>query len=519
MTLAWTTGMTARGTRNKWVGLICDATGASVFAARGSGSRSALIARAQIEYDVDVLQQKGGLASLREIVQTHQLRGCDAHLLFVGAGTVVQPLTLPAMSHRHRAAAVRTRLTSYAGGRELIVGVRLDGPDTDSQRTHLLAAGVDRRLVEGLYRISHEAGLRLRVATALAAAFAPPPEARLCVQIVLGDRTSTIQLFENDRLVSCRDTLLGRLDFVSAYQRPILANDGPLTLSAADADALVREVGVPFQREDDVWPGVGAAQLWPLVMPVLQKLQNEIQQTIAHARSSTYPTRGLRVLSFPVVPGLNEHLAAEMDLECLSIPLEQVDSQYLSALSGGTDPDSALDLRPAHERFAERMLRPAFAAAACALLVILANSTIPREAHARLAELEPLSQTVQAQLHETQRRLAAGQNTYAELAARVNRQAKLEAALPAEIPALGALKSAYACVPHEIELEQARLQSDKPPTTLTLRGTYRGGASAAVVAAEWTRRMSDSAFFANAKVKNVRSRGGDATIEIEARLR
>ena len=40
-----------------------------------------------------------------------------------------------------------------------------------------------------------------------------------------------------------RDVLLGRQEFVTAYQRPIITRSGPITLSPEEADKLVREVG------------------------------------------------------------------------------------------------------------------------------------------------------------------------------------------------------------------------------------------------------------------------------------
>jgi len=506
---------------SRWLGVVADATGASVFAVRERRPDRAVTAQCRLEYDAEQLEAGAGVSRLRLFVQENGLRGCPVHLRFVGSGTVVQALQMPPMSNHNRARAVHTRLTSYAGGRQLIIDTRVERGARTSKVVHVLAAGVDGRLARGLCRTFRKAGLRPASATGLATSFQAPSDQGRVVQLVLAERTTTIQLFEDGRLISCRDVLLGRRDFIVAYQRPILAEHGPLTLSTEQAEQLSQEVGVPVAGEDEVLPGVRGRQLWPLLTPVLQRLRNEVEQTLAHTQRITSTSVALKVLSLPVIPGVADYVSRELELGRPPVPTDQGEGTYLAALCGQPAGKAAIDLRPPEERFVARFHKPALAACVAALVIILGNSTGPRQAQARLAGLASTAEVLQTQLHLAQEQRAATQQSLDELASELQSRTRLGAALPPAVPGLGALKALFRSIPAGTQLLEVKLEADSAPATLTVRADYLGDAEASVTAAQWARQLADSAFFSDAEVTVVTGYddGDKAALEIRALVR
>jgi Tfp pilus assembly protein PilN len=501
--------------------MVADATGASVFAVEERQGEHAVSAQGWHEYDADKLDDRSAESQLRQFVQENGLRGCPAHLRFVGSGTVVQALQMPPMSKRNRARAVHTRLTNYAGGRQLIVDTRVERGASTSKVIYVLAAGVDYRLTRGLCRTCRQAGLRPASATGLAATFKAPSDQGRVVQLVLAERTTTIQLFEEGRLISCRDVLLGRRDFVTAYQRPILAERGPVSLSAEQAERLSQAVGVPVAGEQEVLPGIRGQQLWPLLNPVLQRLRNEVEQTLAHTRVTGSTSVALNVLSLPVIPGVAAYLSSELELGRPPAPTDHGEATYLAALCDRSGGRVAIDLRPPEERFVAGFHKPALAACLAALVVILVNSTGPLRAQARLEELASTADMLQTQLRLAQEQRTATQQSLDELAARLQSRTRLSEALPAAVPGRGALKSLFGSIPPGTRLLEVKLEADTVPAALTLRADYRGEAEASVTAARWARELAGTAFFCDAEVMAVTGYdGGDkAALEIRALVR
>ena len=506
---------------SSWVGLVCDASSATVFAARGTGAGATPITRRQLEYDSAQLCQSGRLEPLEQFVAENQLKGCNTRVAFAGSGTIVQRLRLPPLSARNRLQAVQTHLMNYADGRELAIDIAREPGASRRKSVRLLTAGVDLALGRAIHAACQRAGLRVQAMTALATAFGPGTDHGKLVQLILGERTTTIQLFEGGRLIAARDVLPGRSDFVQACQRPILANRGPITLAREEADALLREVGIPVDREDEVRPGVLAAQLWPTLNPVLQKLAHEIGQSLSHSEWERPEDAGISVLGPPALPGLDEFLAAELQLRGAVASPDSPEASYLSAFSGRGHVGMPLDLRPPERQFAARMTRPALAAGFCALLIMAANSVTPRQADARLAELRPVAERLQHQFARAQHERTVMQATVEQVAAQLRRAGELRRALPAAIPAVGPLKVVFGSVPPEVELLEVQLNNGRDAATLFIRAGYRGQVPASILAARWGRELSESVFFTDAKVTSVSGSGHDdpARIEIRAVLK
>jgi len=508
-------------TTGNWVGLVCDASSATFFAARGNDADAKLVAQREVDYESAQLRESSHLTPLEQLVAENQLKGSDVYIAFVGSGTIVQRLTLPPLNKRNQLQAVQTHLMNYADGGELAIDLARDPQLSRGERVRLVAAGVDRALSRAICTACHRAGLRVRVMTALAGAFGPTTERGALVQLILGERTTSIQLFHDGHLITCRDILLGRRDFVQAYQRPILSDRGPITLSAPEADTLSREVGVPVEREDEVRPGVFPAQLWPMLDPVLQKLQHEIEQSLSHSEWQDPREAGLSLLGLTPLPGLDKFLAAELQLRGPLVSPECPEASYLAAFSRSGRAGVPLDLRPPEERFAARMIKPALAAGLCALLIMLGNSATPRQARASLAELHPVTEQLQGQLANARAQRAALQADAEQLAARLQRTGKLLEALPAKTAVIGPLKTVLGSVPREVELLEVRLSDRTDAATLNIRAAYRGPMAASLRAARWARELSESVFFADAKVTGVSGSGQDdpAVIEIRAELK
>jgi Tfp pilus assembly protein PilN len=154
----------------------------------------------------------------------------------------------------------------------------------------------------------------------------------------------------------------------------------------------------------------------------------------------------------------------------------------------------------------------------CALLVILANSVVPREARAQLAGLRPLDQQMHAQLARAQREQTALEHTRDELAARLRCYTKLTAALPPRVPVVEFLKDVFGSLPQHAGLVDVQVQADAAPLTVNLHAEYHGDTAASVVAARWARALSDSGSFSSAKVLAVSGSGRDtpALLDIQA---
>jgi hypothetical protein len=504
--------------RDAWIGLICDTSSATVLAARGAGPNVRVIAQLGVELDAEDLERQGRLAGLEQFVAEHRLAGCPARVAFAGAGTLVQKLHMPPLSARNRNRAIQTRLNNYAAGRPLVIGIRAEEDSARDEGTHVLVAGVDRALARGVNRACRNAGLCVQWMTALADLFESPPGGATVVQLLLGERTTTIQLFDAGRLVGCRDVLLGRNDFVTAYQRPILTSSGPVTLSPADADALAREVGIPVGREDEVRPGLAAVQLWPMLTPVLQKLRREIEQSLAHSQLEDVQHPAIRVLGVPALPGLAEYLADDLQLQPISAPPAAAEADYLTAWSTPRRKTELMDLRPPEERLSARFTRPALAAGLCALLVILGNSAVPREAGAQLAALRPLAAQLQAGLFQAERDRGLALQTRDALAKQLQQQMKLAQALPRRIPVVALVQHVLDTVPPDVELLDVQVQAETGSAALTLRGVYQGPTAASVVAGHWARTLSEGGDFVSARVRAVSGSGREtpAFVELEA---
>jgi hypothetical protein len=508
------------GPRNtaSWVGLLCDASSATVFAARGVGPDATPFARRQLEYDPVQLQHSHRLEPLEQFVRENRLKGRPIRVAFSGSGAIVQRLTLPPLCARDQLQAVRTHLGNYADGRELIVAVTREPETPPRKSVRLLAAGVDLVLGRSLHAACQRAGLRVAAMTALATACGPVTNDGALVQLILGERTTTIQLFQDGRLIASRDVLPGWRDFLQAYQRPILTDHGPITLAREQADALLREVGIPVDREDEVRPGVLAAQLWPTLNPVLQKLSHEIEQSLSYSQWERPEDARVSVLGLPAPRGLDVFLATELQLRGAAPAPMSPQASYLSAFSGQGRP---LDLRPPERQFAARMTKPALAAGLCALLIILANSVTPRQAEARLAELRPVAKQLHVQFAAAREKRARILDSVAEPAAELRRANQLLQALPATIPTTGPLKVVFRSAPPEVELLEVQVSDGNGVATMIIRAAYRGQVPASILAARWGRELCESVFFNDARVTSVTGAGQaePAVFEIQAELK
>ncbi len=505
---------------DKWLGLVCDAGSATLLVVQGSGPTAALVERRHVEFDADALRQNHRFPELEEFVAAQQLHGAPVHIAFTGAGAVIEKMQLPPLRARNRARAIRTRLARFAPGQVLAIAAHTDKPAQPAAGVGVLAAGIEQTLARGLLRACRRAGLRVGRMTVLAGALPAPRTDGPAVQLVLTERTAAIQLFHDGRLLSSRDVLLGRRDFVSAYQRPVLTENGAVTFGPVEAEELCRAIGVPFGREDEIRPGVYAMQLWPTLNPVLQRLRHELQQTLAHGGAGG-GTATLRVLGAPTVPGLAEFLAEELQLTSAADAPAAAEATYLHNLAGGQRGTVKLDLRPPEERFNDRLTRPAIAAGLCALFIVFSNAAGPKTAQARVAELRPLAGQLQSQLEQAHQQRTSAEEQCAHLTAELCQRMSLTKVRPPAVPVVSVVKHVLSTLPERLTLGDLQYQGQSRPYTLTLHALYQGDEAASVVAANWARELGSTAWCAAAKVSEVSGSGqrSPAVIAVQATLK
>lgn len=514
--------MSSRINQDNWVGLIVEGRSVIALVVRGRDARAEVTARRVIEFDADDAAE--GRRELRQFIAGHSLSGCDAHLLFEGAGTVVQAFDLPPMNSRNRGRAVKMRLASHVGDSELTTNWLSWRRGSHKDGWRILAAGVERRICEGVYRACLRAGLHVRSAMPLAAAFSCPEGLDRVVQLVMGARNTTIQVFDSGRLHACRDTPIGRRDLLDAYQRPILSADGPITLSAAEADRMLRTVGVPIESDGDdaeVAPGVCCSQLWPILSPTLQKFRDEVRQTIEHSGIDYDGKWQVCTVSLPAVAGLAAYLAAELEMVEVEPETAGHPTRYLAGVRGRLVRGRELDLRPTDVRRAARLVRPALAAGVAGALALIAQLNAPRSANATISQLSPVSATLERQAERIERELRQLESQHADLISELQRRRNLLAVAPEHVPVATTLKALLSMTTDEMRIVEIKFRCALSPATLECVLEFPPGASAGVAAARWARRLSQSAFFFDAAVTSVSGGGrqGSASASITMKVR
>lgn len=506
--------MKALAGNRSWVVLLADATGAELIAARGIGPHAKRLASARVDYAADQFAANPHSVALEAFVAEHQLAGASAIIAFGGAGTIVQRLALPRLRSEQLRRAAATKFVNIAGGRSLQLDIALR--ERTGRGQELIAVAVDDALAHALYRACTLARLHVIAQTAVAGLAAPQAEAECVVQIVLGQRTTTLQAFRHGRLHSAREALLGRRDLVTAYTRPILSPSGPITLGAEAAEQLLETVGVPGQRSGPVAPSVNAENLWPLLNPVLQRLRQEVAQSLSLVSDAAEGAISVSVVASPPVPGLAAYIASELELRGERATHT---GDLLHALSG--EPPVRFDLRPPLVTKLTR-IRPAVVAASVTALVALAMSLgDPQRAAAETSTLAPIATTLRDQIKIAD---AVRKRTLAEHTVMLNQvqhRRELEALIPPPIDPTGLLKALFATLPDGAAVEGVTIHATQQPATVALHVSYRGSTSASIVAAEWARSIGDSPFFGAARVGDVSGSGqsGPARIVLELEVR
>lgn len=497
---------------------MADAGGASVFVAR-SGPTPVLLARSWFGFDLDASDDSFRDA-LRAFVGEHDAARLPTLVAFAGSGAMAQRLTLPLLRARLLKAAVETRFAQYSGARALYTDVRVLRRDPAARRVHVLAAGVERRLARRVGNAARRAGLRLRGMTALAGLFPAGRSESTVLQVIVEERATTLQLFEAGQLTAIRDVLIGRRDLVAAYQRPILSDRGPVTLSAAQAEALLADAGVPFGRDDELRPGITARQVRPLLNPVLQRLQQELAQTLEHAAAASGPVQ-LRIRALPAIAGLAEALESELERVRADGARPSSDGDYLAGFAPAVLRGPTLDLRPPAERLAARLARPALVAAACSGVAISANVAEPQRAAARVAADAPVLAALRAQADLAEEWYATAQRDHAKLQQELQSRRRYRDLQPRTTPVVPLLRGVFASAPAECTLTDVRFADAGEGALFIVRGRYAGPSSASVVIDRWMRQLNQSVVFAEAGVTTVEGSGQSepATFEFKLQLR
>ncbi len=501
------------------VSLIADLEGAVAYALRRREGGWRLVDSVTVRYAPEALFDEPSIAELKAWTEARDLRGATNSIHFVGQGTIVQVLRMPPAKARDRAAAVRTRLTSFAGGRRLYTAYRLLAPPEKSARQiELIAAGVDAVACRALCAACEDAGLRVRFAGALAANVGPQVRAARVLQMIVTQRTTTLQVFDDGRLVLCRDVLLGRRDLVKALTRPILTDSGPVTLDEAQATRLLDEVGIPWDRDDETFEhGIRGTQLWPLLTPVLQRFHNELEQTLAHRRLQPAVPTTLVTLAIPTIRSLDVALASELELE---LPQQPPDGfGWLVHDSKLRRDGHVLDLRPLPRRMVDRLARPAAAAALISAVLLGFQMNQPRSASARSHALQQAAERLEGQLRSAAALCEALEQQLKKGLEDLGRRRKLAENLPPTIPVRAVSKLLFAHVPAGVVLERVHVEVEAGQIVAELRGRYQGDGSAGLAANRWARTLGQLGGVLAAEVARVDGSGRDKPAAVVMRVR
>ena len=498
-----------------WLGIIADANAMTLYAVDGTPPKLSLAGWKAFSFDRSALGPNQIPPELRDFIETYNLNHAPTYVALEGTGAVVHTLRMPKLSERERAKAIRTRLSAYAGTADLCIDYRTEG--TEGTATRVVAAGVEAKFARNLRGMLEKVGLRVERIVPLASTCSAPKGVARGIRVVLGERSTAIQVFEDGHLVLCREVLFGRSDVVAAYRRPILAESGPVTLTQQQAELLAREVGVPLGKSQTPIDYVQADQLWPLIAPVLQKFQGELERTLQQQWKGNTDDVALDVLSVPNVPGLSEYLAIELHLQ-ESYAAEGASVPLLAAVHGSGQGDRALDLEPPEDRFARRMQRPAMAAAIAAFLIILANLGMPQQVEAKRSKLEPTAELLEQKLTEVNAQVL-GARTYRNLMQkRIERDLQLATAAPTRSPLIAVSRALFATVPAGTRLVSMNVSAEKLPVEVELLADYRGPRAPGHVVAEWTRALQREPCCAQAEVTRVSGDGQQEVAKISIRV-
>jgi len=494
--------------------LIADVHGAQVYAAHAVTFD--LQAQTALTYNLEHLAGSRRLVDLERFVAAQHLRRSPTTILFSGAGTVVQKLSLPPLTPRARRQAVHTRLTNYAGEAVLITDCAVDGNASTTGAVSCLAAGVDAGLARGLLHACMRAGLRVESMSTTAAALGCLADATCAVQILVADRSTTIQLF-SDGLLLCREIPLGRQDLLAAYQRPILTPDGPVTLSTDEAAQLLREVGVPVGPPQEVRPGIHTPQLWPILTPVLRRFQDEIESTLEHTHAADFQPTALCVVAIPPIPGLGAHLASEFEVQDASPDEEDMPRAVLRAVS---QPQALhIDLRPPEERLVRTLQPAALAAATLAALAIGLNAATPQPARAVEGWLAPIAHNVRRQTNYLTQYCNILQARLAGATAAERRTGRLLARITTPIDLVAPFKLVFGSRPPTVCVKEVDLVAGSDEVVINVECVCDPSQPAGVVSADWTRTLTQSPLVREAEVLSIADAGTEQVVHLRIVMR
>ena len=228
---------------------------------------------------------------LRKAISQNGWRGRDVFCLGSGPSMATHTFVMPRLGAREMPDALRLRLRDAvhfdAAGAYLDYVV---GGEAEPGQYRVTAVAAESQLVARARRLMDGAGLRL-IGLSSAASVLPhlvdalPNEAEDLTIAVLdvGAKTTVMSFFTQGGLVYSRDIRLGGQAVTDAFMRPIISSDWSITLGAAQAEQVKRQIGIP-EADQDIpleHPAKGRHVL-PIIQPVLNNLLGEIRQSVTH---------------------------------------------------------------------------------------------------------------------------------------------------------------------------------------------------------------------------------------------
>ena len=353
---------------------------------------------------------------LRALVASEGLRGRPAAAWLEGSEVLVRRIAIPAMKRADLLSALALECRKYVGGptEEMMIRYEIIGETKPAADRHqargldLLVAAAPRHLVEECRSVLSQGGLSPAILTVAPVALraclgrsAAPSTNDVVAYLDMGTRSSRLMVLRGAEIRFTRDFSIGTAALGESLRSIVVPGQGTITLGVAEADALLREHGVPL-GEDEARPAgrIPLAAVSIMLRPVLERLVREVWNSFDYVNEqflgdavSRLVTRG----DAARIRNLSEYLSG-----VLKIPVDRADPSEGSGLCD-LAPGALNFLEPAAAGLSYRLAdavpqRVAFAAAAILLLSVSLPSevTLLREQR-RIESLREEFSTLSAQ--------------------------------------------------------------------------------------------------------------------------
>jgi len=295
-------------------------------------------------------------AALRELVQTHGLRGRQSVAAVSGPDVVVRRLTLPEMKRADILPALTLECRKHVNFSIDDAEIRYEILErTEAAGTlslDLLVTIAHRRRVEDAREAMVEAGLKPVCITlrpvglyALLQAARETNADRVVAYLDMGAADSHIMVFKGREIRFSREFGIGGATLTDALRSIVVPGQGLVELSLEEAEALKRAHGIPYGAEEALASGrIPLSAVSVMLRPTLERLVRELWNSFDYLNEQFLGESVSQVVLLGEgarVKNLPEYLAG-----VLKIPVVRADlsERIVPRSKGGLEPTTASDL-------------------------------------------------------------------------------------------------------------------------------------------------------------------------------